>query len=90
MHFIGNNSLTLRRQPVASRVYRPLTLAYSAGFTVLSLVVSCVCMIGAFFVMGLDIHWDGIVNCLKCGQGRNENDGHLMGRVQQTMIVKGI
>lgn len=60
MHFIGNNALTLRMPPQAGMTYRPLTLAYDAGFTILSLVVSCLAMTLAFFVMGLDANWSQV------------------------------
>lgn len=57
MHFIGNNALTLHHPLEGATRFRPLTLAYSAGWTILSIVVSCSCMIGAFAVMGLDFNW---------------------------------
>lgn len=60
MHFIGNNALTLRHPPMDGMTYRPLTLAYDAGFTILSLVVSCLAMTLAFFVMGLDTNWSRV------------------------------
>ena len=58
MHFIGNNSLVLHHPLEQEKGYPSLTLAYAPGWTVLSLVVSCTCMIGAFFVMGLEVGWD--------------------------------
>lgn len=54
MHFIGNNSLTLHHPQEAELHKRPFSLTYEAGWTVLSLVVSCVVTILAFFVMGLE------------------------------------
>lgn len=58
MHFIGNQSLVLHHPLEQERGYPSLTLAYASGWTVLSLVVSCTCMIGAFFVMGLEVGWE--------------------------------
>lgn len=54
MHFIGNNSLTLHHPQEVELNKRPFSLTYEAGWTVLSLVVSCVVTILAFFVMGLE------------------------------------
>ena len=51
MHFIFNNSLSLHH-PLHPEKYPSLHLAYSPGYTVLSLVASCLAMTGAFFVMG--------------------------------------
>ncbi|ODO09232.1 hypothetical protein I350_02832 [Cryptococcus amylolentus CBS 6273] len=50
MHFIFNNALVLKH-PLHSE-YPNIYLAYNAGFTVLSLVVSCLAMTFAFYVMG--------------------------------------
>ncbi|WVQ78685.1 hypothetical protein IAT38_000772 [Cryptococcus sp. DSM 104549] len=50
MHFVFNNALALRH-PIHEE-YPEVYLAYNAGFTVLSLVVSCLAMTFAFFVMG--------------------------------------
>lgn len=56
MHFIGNNSLSLHHPEEHRYKIRPLYLTYSAGWTVLSLVVSCTVMTAAFFIMGYEIH----------------------------------
>ncbi|WVQ73683.1 hypothetical protein IAR50_003263 [Cryptococcus sp. DSM 104548] len=50
MHFIFNNSLVLQHSVHSE--YPHIYLAYDAGFTVLSLVVSCLAMTLAFYVMG--------------------------------------
>ncbi|BGP16568.1 hypothetical protein JCM10213_000520 [Rhodosporidiobolus nylandii] len=51
MHFVGNQAVTLRfPAPWEGRGAR---LSYSAGYTVLSLVVSCLSMILAFSFIGL-------------------------------------
>ena len=73
MHFIGNNSLVLHHPLEAERNYRALTLPYAAGWTVLSLVVSCTCMIGAFFVMGLEVGWARWLG-MKLGRGRSRRN----------------
>jgi hypothetical protein len=52
MHFIFNNSLSLHHPRQDMRHYPSLRLAYDAGFTILSLIVSCLAMTMAFFVMG--------------------------------------
>jgi hypothetical protein len=52
MHFIFNNSLTLHSPNERTNNAPTLHLAYNAGFTVLSLVSSCLAMIIAFFIMG--------------------------------------
>ncbi|KAJ9123345.1 hypothetical protein QFC22_001544 [Naganishia vaughanmartiniae] len=54
MHFIGNNSLTLHYPHEVELNRKPFSLTYEAGWTVLSLVVSCAVTILAFFVMGLE------------------------------------
>lgn len=56
MHFVGNQSLALHHprqddDPTFPNIY----LGYQAGYTVLSLVASCLAMTFAFFVMGTDI-----------------------------------
>ncbi|GAA5872140.1 hypothetical protein JCM3774_002281 [Rhodotorula dairenensis] len=53
MHFIGNQSVTLQFAPPWEGTGVPLS--YNAGFTILSLVVSCVSMILAFSFIGLRI-----------------------------------
>jgi hypothetical protein len=73
MHFIGNNSLVLHHPLEKERGYPSLTLAYAAGWTVLSLVVSCTCMIGAFFVMGLEVGWERWLGRLFGGRKRRGN-----------------
>jgi hypothetical protein len=89
MHFIGNNSLSLHHPDEALYDFPALTLAYAAGWTVLSLVVSCGCMIGAFFVMGLEVGWGGWVGALfRFGRrgGKDEEDGSdLTGREEDVM-----
>jgi hypothetical protein len=54
---LGNQALTLWRPPTPpEHPYSVVfTLDYAPGFTLLSLVVPCVCMTGAFAVMGLDL-----------------------------------
>nr|XP_031859152.1 uncharacterized protein CI109_005503 [Kwoniella shandongensis]KAA5526224.1 hypothetical protein CI109_005503 [Kwoniella shandongensis] len=52
MHFIFNNALSLHHPMMDRRSYPALYLAYDPGYTVLSLVVSCLAMTLAFFVMG--------------------------------------
>ncbi|KAJ9107335.1 hypothetical protein QFC21_000785 [Naganishia friedmannii] len=54
MHFVGNNSLTLHHPREVELNKQPFSLTYEAGWTVLSLVVSCLVTILAFFVMGLE------------------------------------
>ncbi|CAD6580174.1 MAG: hypothetical protein TREMPRED_002680 [Tremellales sp. Tagirdzhanova-0007] len=57
MHFIFNNSLSLHHPlHAANKGYPAIYLAYDAGFTVLSLVVSCSAMTIAFFIMGTHLH----------------------------------
>ena len=51
MHFIFNNSLSLHH-PAHPHTGPSLHLAYGAGYTVLSLFVSCFAMTMAFFIMG--------------------------------------
>jgi len=51
MHFVFNNSLSLHH-PYHAKHYPAIYLSYDPGITVLSLVVSCLAMIMAFFVMG--------------------------------------
>ncbi|CAK9786735.1 hypothetical protein CC85DRAFT_276788 [Cutaneotrichosporon oleaginosum] len=64
MHFVGNQSLALhhpeqRNDPTYPNIY----LSYQGGYTVLSLVASCLAMTFAFFVMGTNVrisqwkHW---------------------------------
>lgn len=58
MHFVGNQSLALHYPSMPEfRNYTPLLLSYKGGYTVLSLVASCLAMTFAFFVMGTDIHF---------------------------------
>jgi hypothetical protein len=52
MHFIFNNSLTLHHPDEWDLGTPALYLQYDAGYTVLSLVVSCIAMTVAFFIMG--------------------------------------
>ncbi|KAL7419782.1 hypothetical protein Q5752_005698 [Cryptotrichosporon argae] len=51
MHFVGNQSLSLHHPQQKQYGYPTLFLSYDAGFSILSLVVSCFAMIFAFFVM---------------------------------------
>ncbi|GAA6050346.1 hypothetical protein JCM3770_002974 [Rhodotorula araucariae] len=51
MHFVGNQAVTLRFPPPWQGTGAPLS--YNAGFTILSLVVSCISMIIAFSFIGL-------------------------------------
>ncbi|GAA5950722.1 hypothetical protein JCM21900_000492 [Sporobolomyces salmonicolor] len=51
MHFVGNQAVTLRFRPPWEG--RGIPLSYNAGYTVLSLVVSCLSMILAFSFIGL-------------------------------------
>ncbi|BGP24991.1 MHYT domain signaling protein [Rhodotorula toruloides] len=51
MHFVGNQAVTLHFPPPWQGAGVPLS--YNAGFTILSLVVSCVSMIIAFSFIGL-------------------------------------
>lgn len=51
MHFIFNNSLSLTH-PHSALGHTKLYLSYDAGYTVLSLVASCLAMTIAFFIMG--------------------------------------
>ncbi|KAK4053883.1 hypothetical protein OIO90_003720 [Microbotryomycetes sp. JL221] len=51
MHFVGNQAVTLHLPPPFAGNGVPLS--YDVGFTILSLVVSCVSMILAFSVIGL-------------------------------------
>jgi len=58
MHFVGNQSLTLSFPNIPEfEGYRPLSLSYQAGYTILSLVASCLAMILSFFVMGTNIRF---------------------------------
>lgn len=59
MHFIGNSSLTLHHPQEKEKNKRPFSLTYDAGWTVLSLFVSCAVTILAFFVMGLEGEYIG-------------------------------
>ncbi|GAA5975721.1 hypothetical protein JCM11641_005847 [Rhodosporidiobolus odoratus] len=54
MHFVGNQAVTLRF-PAPSEE-RGIPLSYDAGYTVLSLVVSCLSMILAFSFIGLRLN----------------------------------
>lgn len=53
MHFVGNQALALYH-PLDEQ-HHALYLTYSAGYTVLSMVASCLAMTFAFFVMGTDL-----------------------------------
>lgn len=53
MHFVGNQALALYHPLDAE--HHALYLTYSAGYTVLSMVASCLAMTFAFFVMGTDV-----------------------------------
>ncbi|GAA5904048.1 hypothetical protein JCM6882_003811 [Rhodosporidiobolus microsporus] len=53
MHFVGNQSVTLRLPSPWEG--RGVPLSYNAGFTILSLVVSCLSMILAFSFIGLRV-----------------------------------
>lgn len=55
MHFIFNNSLSLHHPLQDRKNYPALRLAYNPGFTVLSLIVSCLAMTVAFFIMGTSL-----------------------------------
>lgn len=52
MHFVGNQALTLYHP--LDELHHAKYLTYSAGYTVLSMVVSCLAMTFAFYVMGTD------------------------------------
>ncbi|OCF45068.1 hypothetical protein I317_01119 [Kwoniella heveanensis CBS 569] len=52
MHFVFNNALSLHHPMMDQKSYPALYLSYDPGFTILSLVVSCLAMTMAFFVMG--------------------------------------
>ncbi|GAA5948147.1 hypothetical protein JCM3765_007129 [Sporobolomyces pararoseus] len=51
MHFVGNQSLTLKLPPPWEGQGVPLS--YSPSYTILSLIISCLCMILAFSFIGL-------------------------------------
>ncbi|GAA5958689.1 hypothetical protein JCM8115_000325 [Rhodotorula mucilaginosa] len=53
MHFVGNQAVTLQFAPPWQGTGVPLS--YDAGFTILSLVVSCLSMVLAFSFIGLRI-----------------------------------
>ncbi|BEI88010.1 uncharacterized protein CcaverHIS019_0107280 [Cutaneotrichosporon cavernicola] len=56
MHFVGNQSLALHHpKQLEDPSYPDIHLSYQGGYTVLSLVASCLAMTFAFFVMGTDI-----------------------------------
>ncbi|WRT65474.1 uncharacterized protein IL334_002417 [Kwoniella shivajii] len=55
MHFVFNNALSLHHPLMDQNNYPALYLSYDPGFTVLSLVVSCLAMTTAFFVMGTQL-----------------------------------
>ncbi|WVW79789.1 hypothetical protein I302_101759 [Kwoniella bestiolae CBS 10118] len=55
MHFVFNNALSLHHPMMDEKSYPALYLSYDPGFTVLSLVVSCLAMTTAFFVMGTQL-----------------------------------
>ena len=73
MHFIFNNSLSLHHPLADERGYRAVRLSYDAGFTILSLVASCLAMTMAFFVMGTSLRsWTWLLLPIKwCRQSRN-------------------
>ncbi|GAA5893557.1 uncharacterized protein JCM6883_003558 [Sporobolomyces salmoneus] len=51
MHFVGNQALTLKLPPPWEGQGVPLS--YSPSYTILSLIISCLCMILAFSFIGL-------------------------------------
>jgi hypothetical protein len=53
MHFVFNNALTLSHPDIQNG--EALALIYAPGYTVLSLVASCMAMTIAFFVMGTSV-----------------------------------
>lgn len=56
IHFVGNQSLALHHPNQDNDPDFPdIYLSYDAGYTILSLVASCLAMIFAFFAMGTDI-----------------------------------
>ncbi|GMK54530.1 hypothetical protein CspeluHIS016_0111160 [Cutaneotrichosporon spelunceum] len=58
MHFVGNQSLALHHpKQVDDSSYPDIHLSYQAGYTVLSLVASCLAMTFAFTVMGTDVRF---------------------------------
>ncbi|KAK6906981.1 hypothetical protein I203_100970 [Kwoniella mangroviensis CBS 8507] len=63
MHFVFNNALSLHHPMVDEKSYPALYLSYDPGFTILSLVVSCLAMTTAFFIMGTQLRdwlvWPG-------------------------------
>nr|ODN98608.1 hypothetical protein L204_02572 [Cryptococcus depauperatus CBS 7855] len=64
MHFVFNNALALHHSVHAE--YPEVYLAYGAGYTVLSLVVSCLVMTAAFFIMG--------TKCTGAGRGVGKDE----------------
>ena len=59
MHFVFNNALTLSHPDIQGG--EALALLYGPGYTVLSLVASCMAMSIAFFVMGTHVsEWYGV------------------------------
>ncbi|KAK4048351.1 hypothetical protein OIV83_004873 [Microbotryomycetes sp. JL201] len=77
MHFVGNQAVTLHLPaPFAGN---GVPLSYDVGFTILSLVVSCVSMIIAFSVIGLRLDSKAVpdsasdhMNASEKGQADNE------------------
>ncbi|WVR04025.1 hypothetical protein IAU60_001024 [Kwoniella sp. DSM 27419] len=55
MHFVFNNALSLHHPMMDAKTYPALYLSYDPGFTILSLVVSCLAMTMAFFIMGTQL-----------------------------------
>ncbi|WWC60020.1 uncharacterized protein I303_102583 [Kwoniella dejecticola CBS 10117] len=72
MHFVFNNALSLHHPMMDQKSYPALYLSYDPGFTILSLVVSCLAMTTAFFVMGTQIRdwlaWPGFRSKDKLGR----------------------
>jgi hypothetical protein len=90
MHFVGNQSLSLHFPDVPGfEDNQPLYLAYQAGYTVLSLVASCLAMIFAFFVMGTDISFRSW-RSWPCVPGRRDNqfDDYAHWKSQKSRLNK--
>ncbi|GAA6000073.1 hypothetical protein JCM10207_006038 [Rhodosporidiobolus poonsookiae] len=80
MHFVGNQSVTLRFPPPWEGNGVPLS--YSAGYTILSLVVSCLSMILAFSFIGLRISppkWRSSLTDEEQGSARSSEKGVQQG-----------
>ncbi|WWC87478.1 uncharacterized protein L201_002367 [Kwoniella dendrophila CBS 6074] len=74
MHFVFNNALSLHHPMMDQKNYPALYLSYDPGFTILSLVVSCLAMTTAFFVMGTQLR-DWLI-----WPGQRSKDKSLVGR----------